>query len=61
MESDWITTIPDRGWITLCLYVPTKGYFDKTWLSPVGRAGAFDAPDDRHFPDGLAAAPSGRG
>jgi hypothetical protein len=34
-ESNWIPTVPGRGWFTLFrLYAPTEAYFDKSWPLP---------------------------
>ena len=31
-ESDWIQTVPGRGWfVILRLYSPLQPFFDKTW------------------------------
>ena len=32
MESNWVQTIPGKGWFTLLrLYGPLEPWFDKTW------------------------------
>ena len=32
MESNWIQTVPDRGWFGMFrLYSPLQPWFDKTW------------------------------
>jgi hypothetical protein len=31
-ESNWIQTVPDKGWFTILrLYSPLEPWFDKTW------------------------------
>jgi len=31
-ESNWIQTVPGKGWfVILSLYSPLKPFFDKTW------------------------------
>ena len=31
-ESNWIQTVPGKGWFTILrLYSPTEAWFDKTW------------------------------
>ena len=40
-ESNWIQTIPGRGWFAILrLYSPLQPFFDKTW-----RAGEIEAID----------------
>ena len=40
-ESNWLRTVPGRGWFTLLrLYSPTEAFFDKTW-----RPGDFEKLD----------------
>jgi len=34
-ESNWIQTLPGKGWFTYCrFYGPTKAYFDRLWMLP---------------------------
>jgi hypothetical protein len=34
-ESNWIQTLPDKGWFTYFrLYGPTQPYFDRSWVLP---------------------------
>ena len=34
-ESNWIKTIPGKGWLTYFrLYGPTQAYFDRSWVLP---------------------------
>ena len=34
-ESNWIQTIPGKGWFTYFrLYGPTQPYFDRSWVLP---------------------------
>jgi hypothetical protein len=34
-ESNWIKTIPGKGWFTYFrLYGPTQPYFDRSWVLP---------------------------
>jgi hypothetical protein len=34
-ESNWVKTVPDRGWwVWFRFYGPTEGFFDKTWKLP---------------------------
>jgi hypothetical protein len=31
-ESNWIQTVPGKGWFTILrLYSPLEGFFDKSW------------------------------
>lgn len=40
-QSNWIRTLPDRGWFPIFrFYSPTEEFFDRTWklddIEPVG-------------------------